>query len=330
MATVSKTSYPFFAYGAFKPGELGYLRIADYTDSFVEATAEGYLFERNGAAVFVDWFSGTVGGYLLDFSDPISAYEEIDAVEPSGQYEFQTISISTQSESIQANILLGASHQSGQNGSSERRTNREPDINMKEQFDWAGSVTWWQGASDILFDKGLWKIDQTLSNAPEELSHNLFDPATTDRVSEEAVNHFFELQMSYLLLWTVIERFLNIRYASGGEADNNDWKQMAATGAFASRLQEVVSDERQGSVILSLRTAQGTPTLDRDDPESAIEYYRRLRNNIAHRGKGAGPEEYEALFHSCEELMSCFKDTLDAAFSRSEQYLDDEDTLNRE
>ena len=326
MPSVSKTSRPFFAYGAFKPGELGYLRIADYTDSFIEATAEGYLFERNGAAVFVDWFSGIVGGYLLDFSDPTSAYEEINAVEPSGQYDFQTISINTQSDSIQANILVGASHQSGQNGSSERRTNREPDINMKEQFDWAGSVTWWEGESDVLFDKGLWKIAQTISNSPKELSHNLFDPATTERVSEEAVNYFFELQMSYLLLWTVIERFLNIRYAKDGEADSDDWKQMSATDAFTSKLQEVVSDERQGSVILSLRTAQGTPTLDRDDPESAIEYYRRLRNNIAHRGKGAGPEEYEALYHSCRELMLCFEDTLNVAFSRSEQYLDDADT----
>lgn len=309
-------SLPFFSYGVFKPGELGFLRIRRIVEEAEEAVAEGYLFERNGTAVFSQSFSPSpVGGYLLQFSEYDEAYDEIRSVEPEGQYEPHQLDVETTDGVEPANVLVVREDWDQTHGPIGSITPMEHELHEQYDFDWYERVTWWNGRDDILFTGAIDKINRMIDCLPSSI-----DPDDPDQLTGSAAEHFFDMQMAYLLLWTVIERFLNIRYATEGQATNDDRKEMATDDPFQEKLRDVVSDKRNEHIILSLRTAEDVFKLDRDDPERAIMYYWRLRNNIAHRGKGAGSTEYKALYNSCSELVQCFKYEKDRSFERSQEY----------
>lgn len=327
MASQASQSLPFFSYGVFKPGEIGFLRISECVDDFQEGVVEGYLFERNGMAMFSQALDPSpVGGFLLRLSSPEEVYNEINRVEPEGQYEWCEIKVKTSDETISANILVASEKFDPKYGSVGRITPMEHELHNQVKFDWYGNVIWWDGKNDILFDGAMEKIGNVIDSSPERII-----PEDPDHISGDAANHFFEVQMAYLLLWTVIERFLNIRYATDGEARVGDWKAMAEDKPFRRKLEDVVSDTRNGDTLLDLRTAERLIELERDNSEQAIRYYRRLRNNIAHRGKGAGQTEYEALYKSCWELFQCFSHELDETFDRSQDHIrSQEDTSTEE
>ena len=52
--------------------------------------------------------------------------------------------------------------------------------------------------------------------------------------------------------------------------------------------------------------------LDANDPSKAIDYY-QIWSNLVHRGKGVS-DDYKRMEKSLRELLSIFKETLDAAF----------------
>jgi hypothetical protein len=60
---------PFFAYGAFKPGELAFTQIETFLDQQpTRATAAGSLKVRDGLPLLDDRSGGSVQGFLLTFS----------------------------------------------------------------------------------------------------------------------------------------------------------------------------------------------------------------------------------------------------------------------
>ena len=70
---------PFFAYGAFKPGELAHPQIGEYLSSKpYPVSAKGYLRVRDGLPLFDPNGSGNVRGFLLNFSPKTGklAYEK--------------------------------------------------------------------------------------------------------------------------------------------------------------------------------------------------------------------------------------------------------------
>ena len=80
---------PFFAYGAFKPGELAFAQIREYLSSEPSPVfAEGHLKVRDGLPLFDPNGSGNVRGFLLNFSPETGklAYEKICAFEPKNIY----------------------------------------------------------------------------------------------------------------------------------------------------------------------------------------------------------------------------------------------------
>lgn len=86
----SSNDKPFFSYGLFKPGQLGYFRIEEMVSDYRPATIEGNILTRDGIPILDDGYHGSVEGVILFFRDDESAdnaYEKIAAVEPERQYE---------------------------------------------------------------------------------------------------------------------------------------------------------------------------------------------------------------------------------------------------
>ena len=63
------TDVPFFCYGVFKPGQLGFLQLGDYVERIVHgASIQGTLLERDGFPLISPDGQERVKGHLLLFS----------------------------------------------------------------------------------------------------------------------------------------------------------------------------------------------------------------------------------------------------------------------
>lgn len=285
--------YPFFAYGLFKPGQLGYHRIKEYVERTRGGILEGTLLVRDGAPILELGSAGEVGGEILHFQNDIveRAYQAILELEPGNQYQWTTANVTAGGgvddvvgESVRVNILEG---RNPQNGTSE--------IGAKM----------WDGEDDPLFTTALDVVEDIL----EEYSG--FD-------WEDSVA-FFQIQMAYLLLWSSIERYVSLRYGlKGTQGETKPYKkrqEMATEPAFAEGAQSVIRHERRGDVISRSDRPHISIILDPDNPESVLDYYWQVRSNLAHRGKSA-PLEFDMLHASAYELLRIFRGfVLPAAFS---------------
>jgi hypothetical protein len=73
---------PFFAYGLFKPGQLGFDVLRDFVEESKPEHVLGDLMEKDGVPLFVDGCS-KVGGVLLKFASDkaADAYQQIASIE---------------------------------------------------------------------------------------------------------------------------------------------------------------------------------------------------------------------------------------------------------
>jgi phage replication-related protein YjqB (UPF0714/DUF867 family) len=243
---------PFVAYGMFKPGELGFLRIKPYVHSVRFATVEHCLMVRDGLPVIDCASLGSTSAAIIEFlpEQGLLAYQAIADLEPKQQYRWQEID----QEGTLGNILVG---------NKPRR----------------GSVTWnyhdgdWQGADDPLFGSALDVIEETL-NANIEFEWDL--------------KPMMRLQMAYLLLWSAIERYATIRYC----LSDNPTKKVNAIGAepaFVQALKDIVT--RTGSVY-SAEDPSDKVNLNPLKPMTAIKYYYQVRSNAIHVGKGVANDHH--------------------------------------
>ena len=121
--------------------------------------------------------------------------------------------------------------------------------------------------------------------------------AGNDRESRD--KSMFKLQMKYMLLWTIIERFNFLRYSLGGTS-NDGIKKLAENLYF----QEGLSSPK-------LNVSIKRPLFRSDDPneridfsvndsKKAIQYYYQVRCNVTHRGKG--------LVQDLDLLKNCYSE----------------------
>jgi hypothetical protein len=116
--------------------------------------------------------------------------------------------------------------------------------------------------------------------------------------------------MSYLLLWSAIERYVSLRYHLGDKVMEKI-KNLAKEPAFKKSLEKVVSENRQ---VFRADRPRVRVRLDPDNPTKSLEYYYQVRSNITHRGKAA-IRDFEIMQMSLMELHEIFKNVLRAAFS---------------
>ena len=169
---------PFFAYGIFRPGQIGYFQIKDLVDQVIDPfQISGSLLIRDGLPIIDPAGYSDVKGALIQFIPDRAgeAYDRISALEPDNHYRWDI----AKTDGQEANVLFGKSPRKGS-------------IHCDE-IDWNG----W---GDPLFTSALDVIEEILERN-EEFNFDL--------------KPMFRLQMAYLLLWSAIERYVSLRYHFG-------------------------------------------------------------------------------------------------------------------
>lgn len=172
---------PFFAYGVFRKGELGFLSISDLADRVVESCrVRGSLLLRDGLPIIDPQGDSDVPGSLVSFREGLhkEAYGRINRLEPDRQYRWEE----TTAQSVRCNYLVGRSPRKGSSPADDGC---------------------WDGRNDPLFTTALEVVHETLK------THADF---------EWNLKPMFRLQMAYLLLWSSIERYASLRYHLGDRA----------------------------------------------------------------------------------------------------------------
>jgi hypothetical protein len=267
---------PFFSYGLFRPGQIGYKRLRPFVAGHeTEWFVKGLLLDRDGLPV-LDRGEHEIRGALIRFHDGVgkAAYETISSIEPDKLYRWEVADVYRANASVKANLLLGRKPRRG-----------------SHPFEDAE----WDGRKEPLFDSALKVVEETLEQ---------------NRQFDWELEPLFRLQMAYMLLWTAIERFTAFKYHLGARATDKV-NQLAAEPAFASGLVELVKEQRE---VFRTDDPDNKLVLDPTNPQKALAYYYQVRSNIVHRGKAA-VTDHRILVKSLEELSKLFRRVLHDEFS---------------
>lgn len=202
----SDISRPFFAYGIFKPGQIGFLQLRELVRTAESNYVNGSLLLRDGLPIFDPGGRDKVKGALLHFIDKAAAekaYRRISKLEPDNHYNWAELPC----DGTTANILIGRSPQKGS-------------VACEDQD--------WDGWKDPLFNAALEVVEEVTR------SQGNF---------EWDLKPLFRLQMAYLLLWSAIERYVSLRYHLGIDVSQKIG-HLANEPAFGTALQQYVHERR--------------------------------------------------------------------------------------
>jgi hypothetical protein len=290
------TELPFFAYGIFKPNQIGYHVIKDLVKSFEGKSIDNYeQFLRDGLSFIIKTKEpGSLNGYKINFKsdNALEAYFEISNKEPNNLYKWEII------ENMNA---LVAKDKDG--------------IDKHFQGDIDEIIGW----NDPYFHIGL-----------EVITQQKFDNKNMNYEvnSKWDVRDFFAemifVQMKFLLAYSMLERlaFLMTSFQSGSNQVSNVLADNSFVQAAILKLydelhekvqcekREVYSTERKSTskgekVIFSFKDS-----IEQKDFKKIIKFYYQLRNNITHRGKSVGRISDDLKIY-LSELTSIIKYTLE-------------------
>ena len=129
--------------------------------------------------------------------------------------------------------------------------------------------------------------------------------------------------MTYLLLWSSVERLCTLRYSLRKLRDDSILRRilrLAEEPAFISTV-----DSRAGAIKENMRRvyrsddpdgAAAPTTPDDVPPEKVLKYLYTIRSNIAHRGKES-MHDYELLRGCTGLLLTAFRAVLESSFERA-------------
>lgn len=278
---------PFFAYGVFRPGEISFLGIKDYVDldNCKKDDIFGYLSIWDGMSILCKDNNNKTSGYIINFKNKNcaqEAYSFINDIEPiDDKNKLYNWDEDTPIDySGRVNLLVQA--------------NKFPETKNNDPEDWPTiwldpffNIETKDSAISILLDYKIPKFDNTGNAFPS------FEP-------------LFDLQMHYLMLWTVIERFVFFRYGkkesikSGNRTITESLFEFSKSDYFQNgcKMHITIKDRKVFS------SDKGSPTSLFYGNKYNISYYYQVRNNITHRGKGRGASkiDYNILSNSFSEL----------------------------
>jgi hypothetical protein len=274
------TSLPFFSYGLFRPGQIGFRDIEPFVARHEEhCEISGTLRERDGLPVLHDE-DGSVQGAVLWFQQgkEIEAYGVIAGVESAKLYKWEHRVAKKLTRTHKVNVLLSVKP---------KRGSHETDTCL------------WDGSTEPLFHDALVVVEETLRQS-----------STTGRHPDDT-KPLFRLQMAYMLLWSAIERFTSFKYGiSLGPEERN--KRFAGNPTLAKALKSFVKEGRE---VYRSDDPEQKKCLNQDNPLAAIKYYYQVRCNAVHRGK-ASYYDYDILLKSTNELLAVFRAVLAAEFGK--------------
>ena len=208
-------------------------------------------------------------GYLIYFNDEEcanKAYDIISKTHYEKLYKWEQIKVGEN----KSNALMGINPEMGS------YTN--------------GSVGNYNGQEDPYFKEAIEVVENELNDEDKRWDN---------------INDFFKLQMSYLLLWTVIERYCSLKYNKTTSKIN----QLSKEDTFKKSLKKHITSKRTVYSAEDLRNY----TLDCEEPYDSIHYYYTIRCNVAHRGKALHNDD-KIIRQSLKELLEIFKDILNETF----------------
>lgn len=247
---------PYFAYGLFKPGELAYGQLEPLVDGNpAEAAVSGALYVRDGLPLLQPGRLDRVRGALLRFREGKAeeAYARISGFEPRKHYRWDAVTLEGTGET--ANALLG-------------RSPKKASILVEEGV--------WTGRQDPVLTRGL-SVVREVADAHGGGKFSSAPPATFDWP------RLFRLQMAYLFLWTIIERFASLAYGPTLEPMEKVG-ELGNDPSFQRALSRVVT---KGKRVYDSRSPNSHADLDPGRGHSSAKYYYYVRSNLSHRGKGA-------------------------------------------
>lgn len=264
---------PFFAYGFFKPNELAYNQIRPYSDGQAEeACVYGRFYEKDGAPILrLDNRKNErnkVIGAVIRFirSKQEMAYKVICDMEPSELYCWESIMVCKNGEEVEVNILVYA----GDDTVNGAVPGAEP---MK------GYIADWRCREDPLMGEGMNYLRQKYFNVLVESRRGTQNRFPT--LSENFYENLFQMQMAYVFLWTIIDRYKSLKYGldlKSGEgnrkfADDSHWQEAIKQIKFLLGIKPIYLLE---GGISSQRTSLKKNLMGR---------FYDIRCNAVHRGK---------------------------------------------
>lgn len=248
-----RSDLPYFAYGLFKPGELAHGQVKPLLHGVPEeAWVSGALYIRDGLPLLKLGGMDYVQGYLMRFRDPEEAYAKISAFEPKKHYKWSTDEVRVRDTGELVNVLLG----------------RSPE--RASVHDEEGE---WTGRRDPVLTTGLTVVGEVA----DRLAREEFVPYSFDW------RRLFQLQMAYLFLWTVVERYAALSYGPTLEPMDKV-RMLGEDPAFVRALEQVVTREDR---VYDSRNPRNRADLNPKRASSSADYYYYVRSNLSHRGKGA-------------------------------------------
>ncbi len=279
---------PFFAYGLFKPGQLGIFRLEDCLErieSNIELNAK--LWERDGIPILELKGNKSVEGALLFFKSgkEADAYKKIADIEPKKTYRWDTVAVNGE----MANVLVGISPRKG-----------------------SGEISHWDGREDPFFKDALEFIEENASKLPGHLEVT----ASLRHDDPWDFKPLFMAQALYGLLWTVIERYTGLRYHLGKDVirkiENLDHEL-----SFGNAL-KALDPSRDENTVHSTCDPKKPISFDRNCATKCRKYFYQVRSNSVHRGKGV-PRDYERIKECIEDLLFVFGEVKTEAFLEAER-----------
>ena len=264
-------SLPFFAYGIFRIGQISHFCIKEYIDTVYKSLRiKGRLHIRDGIPLLeVGEESGEIEGDLITFKPQFQSLA-IQSIENLEPQKYYKWGV-IQTPKGDANILLGRSPQKGS----------------------VAESNYWNCWDDPLFTTLFDIVD-------EQLALNDFD---LDGKS------FLKLQMTYLLLWASIERFVYLRYGFRGSEIRGKINELKNEKAFCESLLLINGVHRD---IYSTDNVENKFKFIPNSPKACIDYYYQIRCNITHRGK-ASISDAKLVQQSLKELSFIFKRVIESA-----------------
>ena len=248
MAMPPNSNLPFFAYGAFMPGELAFRQIEAYLlEAAKELRIPGALLIRDGLPLYDPHGQAGVEGFLLSFTqdDAERAYQTICDFEPPKEYNWASLGSS--------NVFKGRKLSKG--------------VNL-----WDGGR--WSFREDPVFCLGL----KAIEDASETFGRPEFGGSPPNSFEWD---RYFKLQMAYLLLWSAIERFAAFAFGPS-LTPSEKIKKLAEDQAFLEAVRSVVKREHR---LFSSQDPDHALVLTKGRPEKAPAYYYQVRNNLSPKRK---------------------------------------------
>ena len=254
----------FFAYGFYKPDQIAFHSIKDYVSKVEKVKIKKSVGFVNGIPVLMDGYND-MAGWIIRFNnnDKHAAYEIIGNCKRIEFYKWEKLTVNNE----KVNVLM-------------------PNKNDIQRF-----VTGYSQDYD-------WKNDDSLKRSMEYLSKNI--PRNVKFFIDYNDEEFLKLQMLYLLLWSVIDRFTNLRY---GFNVTDNITELSKEDYFKDALK---NNFNKTSTVFSVQNLKSF-TLQPKKPVCSIKYYYTFRNNIIHNGKDSKADA-EKLHNALIELFDIFNE----------------------